>query len=169
MHIAEPYTIFQRTLKSGKKIYYYQFRDEQGRRSNPKSCGTDKKAEAKRICQYLYNHDGFSTSSNVLFKTFSNNFFSKDNDFYKWKTVNLQTITDTTLTSYVKLLNFQILPYFKDIQLNQINTDLIKQWIIWASEKWSAKTTNNAQSVLNIILIFSTAQFCLKVFGSLLS
>lgn len=35
---------------------------------------------------------------------------------------------------------------------DSISTAIVKQWIVWVSENWSPKTSNNAQSVLNIIL-----------------
>lgn len=36
--------------------------------------------------------------------------------------------------------------------LNKITINTIKDWVIWVTERWSDKTSNNAQSVLNIIL-----------------
>jgi len=39
MRVTEPYIIFPRELKSGKIVYYYHFRDENGRRSAAKSTG----------------------------------------------------------------------------------------------------------------------------------
>ena len=44
------------------------------------------------------------------------------------------------------------MPYFGNCQIAEITKSSVKKWIIWASEKWSAKTVNNAQTVLNIIL-----------------
>lgn len=75
MRVTEPYTIFPRTLPSGKTVYYYQFRDENGLRSCAYSTGTDKLSQAKRICQKLYNDGKFKKNSAMLFKSFSNGFF----------------------------------------------------------------------------------------------
>lgn len=36
------------------------------------------------------------------------------------------------------------------MQIRKISTDTVKSWIVW--ERWSAKTSNSAQSVLNIIM-----------------
>ena len=152
MRITEPYTIFLRILPSGRKVYYYQYRDENGRRSSAYSTGTDKLSQAKRICQKLYNEGKFSSQSGLLFSTFASGFFDDDSPYRKWKKTSGEDLAPATLASYVKLLNNQLLPYFGEMQLKKINTDTVKQWIVWLNENWSAKTSNNAQSVLNIIL-----------------
>ena len=152
MRITEPYTIFLRTLPSGRQVYYYQFRDENGRRSPSYSTGTDKLSQAKRICQKMYNEGKFQTNSGLLFKTFAEGFFDEGSPYRKWKKISGEDLAPSTLASYIKLLNYQILPYFGDMQLRKINTDTVKQWIVWLNEGWSVKTSNNAQSVLNIIL-----------------
>lgn len=152
MRITEPYTIFLRTLSSGKKVYYYQFRDENGRRSPAYSCGTDKLSVARRLCQKLYNAGKFKTDGGTLFKTFAAGFFDDSSPYRQWKKTNGVDLAPSTLASYIKLLNFQILPYFGDMRLTSITTDTVKSWIVWLNEKWSAKTSNNAQSVFNIIM-----------------
>lgn len=53
MRITEPYTIFLRKLPSGKSVYYYQFRNENGVRSPAYSTGTNKLSQARRLCQKL--------------------------------------------------------------------------------------------------------------------
>lgn len=152
MRVSEPYTIFPRTLKSGKTVYYYQYRLENGSRSTPKSTGCVTEASAKRFCNKLYNAGTFERTSSTRFGIFAQDFFSKDKEFYKWKQINNSKITDETLLAYDKFLRNQLLPYFENMQLNAITRQEVKNWIIWASDKWSAKTVNNAQTVLNTIL-----------------
>ena len=152
MRVTEPYTIFPRTLKSGKTVYYYQFRDENGVRSCARSTGQTTLSGARRVCNQLYNSGKFKQRSSLCFENFSSNFFTKDSDFYKWKKVNNGKLTDETLLAYNKFLKNQLLPYFAEMQLSEITKSAVKKWIVWATEKWSAKTVNNAQTVLNIIL-----------------
>ena len=152
MRISEPYTLFPRTLKSGKVVYYYQFRDDSKRRSAAKSTGCTTLSSARRFCQKLYNSGAFETQSTISFENFSKDFFSKNNDFYKWKKVNNSTITDNTILRYNGLLKYQLLPYFAKTKITEIRRADIKEWIIWASDKWASKTVNNAQTVLNLIL-----------------
>ena len=152
MRVTEPYTIFPRELKSGKTVYYYQFRDERGIRSSAKSTGCTTLTAAKRFCQKLYNSGELTKTTSYTFSVFTKDFFTKESEWYKWKIVNNSKITDETVLSYNKFLNNQILPFFGGQKIDTISRADIKNWIIWASEKWSAKTINNAQSVLNIIL-----------------
>ena len=152
MRVSEPYTIFLRQLSSGKSVYYYQFRDEFGRRSTPKSTGCVKMSDAKRYCQNLFNNGLLKAESSIKFGKFSEGFFDDNSDFMKWKKVNNSKITQSTITSYRKLLRMQILPYFENITLNRIEPLTVKQWIVWMLSQWSMKTSNNAQSVFNIIM-----------------
>lgn len=152
MRITEPYTLFLRTLPSGREVYYYQFRYEDGRRSPAYSTGTDKLSQAKRICQKLYNEGKFNRSNGVKFEAFAKDFFNDESPYLEWKKVSGSPLAPSTVASYRKLLNMQVLPYFGKMEIKKINTDMIKKWILWLNENWSAKTGNNAQSVLNIIL-----------------
>lgn len=54
MHYRNPYTLFKRTLKSGKKIWYYSFYDAKGKRRQL-STGQTRKIDADHFCLYLYN------------------------------------------------------------------------------------------------------------------
>lgn len=38
------------------------------------------------------------------------------------------------------------------MRIDRISVDTVKKWIVWLNESWSAKTSNNAQSVFNIIM-----------------
>lgn len=151
MRVTEPYTIFPRKLKSGKIVWYYQYRDEYGRRSAAMSTGETTKSGAMRVCRKLYNSGSFGGSA-LIFAKFTENFFDMNSSFWKWKVANGNEITQSTLTSYERILRCQLLPFFSEIKLTKINRNMVKEWVIWCSEKWSAKTVNNAQSVLNIIL-----------------
>lgn len=152
MRVTEPYTIFPRTLDSGKTVYYYQYRDENNRRSSPKSTGCTTLSSAKRFCQKLFNSGEFEKNSTLYFEKYSADFFSTEKEYFKWKKINGLEVTENTLMRYNQLLKYQVLPYFAEYKLSEITRSDIKNWIIWCSEKWSAKTVNNAQTVLNIIL-----------------
>ncbi len=68
LRVTEPYTIFQRTLPSGKKVYYYQFRLENGKRSPAYSTGQTKLSQAKRVCKRLYDSGKFLENSSLKFR-----------------------------------------------------------------------------------------------------
>lgn len=152
MRTSEPYTIFPKKLKSGKTVYYYQFRDENNKRSSPKSTGCQTLSQAKKYCNTLYNNGEFKKKSSNSFAVYTKDFFSKDSQFYQWKIASRMNITDSTLLNYTQVLKYRLLPFFENIQIEKITRSLVKQWVIWASKQWSIKSVNNAQSVLNLIL-----------------
>lgn len=151
MRITEPYTIFLRTLPSGRQVYYYQFRYDDGRRSPPKSTGCDTLSKARRFCQQLFNSGKMNCNTDIRFSDFSRDFFSPDGDFCKWKAVNGKPLKPETARRYNTSLTLHILPYFDSFLMEDITRDTCKKWVVWANERWSPKTVNNAQCVLNLI------------------
>lgn len=152
MRVTEPYIIFPRTLKSGKIVFYYQVRFSDGRRSSALSTGETSLSKAKRKIQKLYN-DGLlcRDSASVNFKSFAVHFFDKESEYYTFQATTGKPIKDSSLHSYVKLLNNQLMPFFETYELKNITKSTIKNWIIWANQYWSSKTINNAHGVLNIL------------------
>ena len=151
MRVTEPYTIFPRTLASGKTVFYYQFRNEKGRRSAAKSTGCTTLSSARRFCQKLYNSGAFKTASRLTFSNYTENFFSTESRYYKWKVANKERISPETMLAYNKFLRNQLTPYFADFMMTEIKRSDVKEWVIWANEKWAPKTVNSAQTVLNLI------------------
>lgn len=152
MRVTEPYTIFQRALSSGKKVYYYQYRDSNGHRSTPKSTGCTTLAAARRFCNKLYNEGKFTDTDVMTFGKFAAGFLDEGSEFLRWKSANGKPIKPETLRRYKVSLKLHLLPYFGEIALNKITSDTCKQWVIWASAQWSPKSVNNDQGVLNLIL-----------------
>ena len=153
MRITEPYIIFPRKLKSGRIVYYYQYRDSEGHRSNPLSTGETVLSRAKRKIQKMYNDGEFEKQSeNITFEQFAQNFFSKSGKYYEYQSLTSKPIKDSTLAAYNKFLNNQLMPFFGSKKMPVINKDCVKDWVLWASKLWSAKTINCAHGVLNIIL-----------------
>ncbi|SEP79321.1 Site-specific recombinase XerD [Treponema bryantii] len=151
MRVTEPYTIFPRTLSSGKTVYYYQFRDDKGHRSSAKSTGCTTISSAKRFCQKLYNEGAFKKDSSLSFSVYTQDFFSEHSRYYKWKVANKERISRETMLAYDKFLRNQLIPFFSDYKITAIKRSDVKEWVIWANDKWSPKTVNSAQTVLNLI------------------
>lgn len=151
MRVTEPYTIFPRTLSSGKTVYYYQFRNENGQRSSAKSTGCTTLSSARRFCQKLYNDGAFKKDASMSFSAYTQDFFSEQSRYYKWKVANKERISLETMLAYNKFLRNQLIPFFADYKITNIKRSDVKEWVIWANDKWSPKTVNSAQTVLNLI------------------
>ena len=151
MRSKEPYTMFKRPTKNGKAVYYYQYRKDDGTRSTAKSTGCTTLASARIFCNQLYNSGEFKKDSQLKFSVYVKDFFSESSIYYLWKVSNKQHISKETLLAYNKFLRNQLVPFFNNYKVTEINRSDVKKWVIWANEKWSPKTVNNAQTVLNII------------------
>lgn len=164
MRITEPYTIFQRKLPSGRIVWYYQYRNEDGTRSNAYSLATDKKSVAIRTARDLYRSGKMyqSAKSRLFFREFIKDFFSENSDYCKWRELVNRKLTPATRYRYENCVKFQLLPFFEKISINEITSAMIKEWIIWASEKWKPKSINSAKGVLNIILDSATEKNLLQ-------
>ena len=166
MRVTERFTVFRRTLPTGTRVLYYWIRDEQMRRTGPFSTGKKlnglTEAQIKRLenrtrieLLELYKA-GKLGSTSVSFSAYTNNFFGENSKFTKWKNVEgtrfREGIAPATLASYKKALTYQLAPFFEKKSLHKISVATVKDWIIWAKERWSNKTINNAKGVLSIIL-----------------
>ena len=54
MRYRELFSVFPRTMKSGRKVYYFQTYDEEGRRTSAKSTGMVHARDARMYCMKLY-------------------------------------------------------------------------------------------------------------------
>ena len=166
MRTMERFTLFRRTLSSGTCVLYYWLRDERMCRTGPFSTGkklnglTDaqiKRVENKtRIELIELYRAGKLGAKSTLFRVYTNGFFDIGSQFIKWKNIEGTRFRDgiapSTLVSYKKALLHQLKPFFAEKALHKITVSCVKDWIIWAKERWSNKTINNAKGVLAIIL-----------------
>lgn len=152
MRITEPYTIFLRTLASGRKVYYYQYRDDEGKRSSIRSTGCTSLAKARRYCEKLYQSGQFKLKPSILFKVFTKDIFSKEGEFYRWKVISGHKITDSSLSLYKNALKNYLLPFFAEIRIDKITVDTVKEWRVWINSKYKANTVKLSQLVLKHIL-----------------
>ena len=109
-------------------------------------------SKARRFCQQLYNSGSLFVDNSITLADFSCGFFSDDGEFAQWKKVNGSPLKPETARRYNTAITKHIIPFLGDYRLGDITRDVCKQWIMWASERWSPKTVNLAQGTLNLIL-----------------
>ena len=156
-YYREPYTIYPRKLKSGKVVFYYQFRRADGTRSAGRSLGTSSRTEAMRRARKLwrdgfFEREGAARQDSPLFEDFAKGFFAPESEFMQWKEATGRKPAPSTISSYRHLLEIHILPYFGKMRLSAIKPAQVKEWILKKKGELSSKSSNNAVSVLNIIL-----------------
>lgn len=168
MRLTEPYTVFLRKLQSGRKVYYYQYRRNDGTRSVPKSTGCTNRTKALRYCQFLYSNNKFDVDVvdvSIKFNKFCKDFFGENGEFRTWKRTNGADLKADTVRRYELSLDKHIVPFFKNTDIRDITKDRCKKWVVWASEKLglSPKSVNNAQGVLNLVFESAIDKGLIKV------
>lgn len=163
MRLTKPYTVTKRTLPSGKTVFYYRYRKQNGSLSGLISTGIEVEGSEERARKKaelyvlkLYKEGKIVPLEGTLFEDYTKDFFTEKCHYVKWKKMlGTQTsagISPSTIDSYRKSLTYQLLPFFSSKTIESITVSQIKSWMIKASDSWSHKTINNAKSVLSIIL-----------------
>jgi len=178
MRLTKPYTVTKRTLPSGKTVFYYRYRKQNGSLSGLISTGIEvegsedrarKKAELYVL--KLYKEGKIIPVEGTIFEEYTKEFFTERCKYVRWKkmlgTTASAGISPSTIDSYRKSLTHQLLPYFASTTIEKITVSQIKSWMIKASNKWAHKTINNAKSVLSIILSVAVEDGIIEVNPSL--
>ena len=130
------FSLFRRTLPSGKRVYYYHCYDEIGKRQWAKSTGITKKTEAVAFCMKLFR-DGLliPEKKTPTFAEFSEGWWKLETCRYlKWRQLH-DPITQGTI--YIHIGNFEnhIKDYFAKYRLDEITPTVIEDWLLYLSEK----------------------------------
>ena len=164
MRVKANFSVFGRTLPSGKKVFYYQCYDGKGRRQYAKSTGLSKKTEAVAYCMKLYK-DGLliPEQKTPTFAEFSKGWWDIETcDYLKWRQLH-DPIADTTLCIHQRNFKHHIFDYFKKFYLDEITSDIIEGWLLFMSKKQNmngkdenkktlkAKTVNLALETLRLM------------------
>lgn len=141
----------RRKLKSGRYIYYYYFYNAYGERSVPRTTKCSKKADAFAYCVNLLRCGGID-SSKMKFKHYALGFFDTSNRWYQDKILTGK-FSDQTLRVYNTSLNCHILPFFGDMYVHKITSNIIRSFRVYLAEEkgLAPKSINNTVNVLRII------------------
>lgn len=154
MRIKATFTVFGRTLPSGKLVYYYQCYDEKGRRQWAKSTGITKKTEAVAYCMKLFR-DGLLIPEQKVptFAEFSSGWFDVEICRYlKWRELH-EPLTQGTIAIHQENLKNHIKDYFSKFRLDEITDTVLENWLLSMSEKkLKASTINLAYRTLRLMI-----------------
>ena len=137
--------------RADKKVYYYTTYIN-GKRVF-KSTGCKSKADALAYCLKLVSNGEMHTKTKegVLFKDFANGFFDKDSLYLKQQEETKKQLTESTRRSYVGILKDRLLPIFGDFTLKEINSAIIRNWLLQIKEV-TPQVKNRYLMILSIIL-----------------
>lgn len=156
MRYKQPFTLYKRSLKSGKTVYYYQTYDEFNRRTTARSTGCTLKSEALRYCLQLYKTDQLipKPNQNPILREYAKNWYIYDICPYIQNKLNrgynyTRSYADTNRSVLIK----HILPTFGKYRLNQIRTKDVENWLarLRKTKKCSLRTLNHYLVTLRVI------------------
>ena len=136
MRIKATFTLFKRTIPSGRQVYYYQCYDQKGRRQFAKSTGKSLKTEANEYCLMLFK-DGLliPEQKKPTFAEFSAGWWDLETCKYlKWRQLH-EPITDSTLIIYQANFKNHIKDYFANYRLDEITPLVIENWLLFMKDK----------------------------------
>lgn len=116
----------KRLLPSGKKVYYWYTYDKKGKRTVPKSTGYSKKQDAYNYCVKLFAQNKLLTTR-LKFSDFAENWYD-DNSIYMKERQAVKPLKPNTLISFKTNFDKHIFPFFKDYYLDEIDTDVLKEF-----------------------------------------
>lgn len=80
--VKQSYTLFPRTLESGRVVFYYQTYDENGRRTNPLSTGEERIGRARTYCDRLLAEGRLVPKKRVRWEEFFADFWNYEKSPY---------------------------------------------------------------------------------------
>ena len=166
MRVSAPFTLVARKVGNGI-IFYYRYRREDGSRSSLLSTGVKcpdssakEKAKARRkanlVCLRLMQRGELCQSSSMTLRAYTKDFFTPSCRYVQWKLAKGSSgrkgLAPSTILFYRQKLNNLVLPYLGNIQMVNLNSAKIKNWILKLKEKYSNKSINEAIGVLRIVV-----------------
>ena len=143
------FSVFGRKLPSGKRVYYYQYYDQKGKRQWAKSTGLSKKTEAVSFCMKLFR-DGLLIPEQKAptFAEFSAGWWEAETCKYiKWRQLHNPMGIDTISLHKGRFEN-HIKDYFARFRLDDITPNVVEGWLLYMSEKY-ANEKDIEEGVLN--------------------
>ncbi len=151
----QPFSLFSRKTKFGKKIWYYRTYDEYGQRTNGISTGCESKTRAHQYCMKLYRDDLLVPSADPFFRIFAENWWIWDICPYVKKKAHNEKISQRYAYDQRRILEDHLLPHFGKYHLSSITPMLIEKFIyvrLIENKKLSPKRANNIVATLRSML-----------------
>lgn len=153
MRYRKAFSLYSRTLKNGKKVWYYSTYDEFGNRKKF-STGCVKKCEAQKICLTLFKEDRLLPPKRRTFADYTENFFDYDTSVYiKSRLIRGFSFGRTHANTLSQKLASQLVPKFGKVDMPNITSKMIESWMFELKEKgYSNSFINSCYYTMNIIM-----------------
>ena len=125
------FTMFKRTVPSGKRVVYYYAYDDDGVRQGPWTTGCMTITEAKNYCHKLIKNGGLVPDKKrvLIFGEFADGFWEEDSEYIRYQKSRYD-ISLNTLSLNRSLTKQQIMPFFGKMPLEKISDKDIDNWLL---------------------------------------
>ena len=155
MRYRELFTVFPRTMKSGRKVYYYQTYDEEGRRTCAKSTGMIHARDARMYCMKLFRAGllGVTEKRTPTMEEFSRGWWDVSTCEYVKSRMTRRKLSRSYLRIARCVVENDIIPVFGKKRLNAITSSDVDKWVVSNVEGGRAgRTVNQRLTILRIML-----------------
>lgn len=155
MRYRELFTVFPRKLKSGRKVYYYQTYDAEGKRTPGRSTGALRARDARMYCMKLYRAGllGVNEKRTPTMAEYSQGWWDMSTCEYVRSRMTRRKISRSYVRIARSVLERDILPVFGKRQLSAITTADVDKWVVSNVERGRAgRTVNRMLMILKIML-----------------
>ncbi len=145
MRFKDPFTIYQRLIKSGRKVYYYHIYSQNGERLSF-STGLSTKTATREYCFRLYKNNQLIPCkiTKITFNDYSENWWIWDKCDYICGSIARGGSFSRNYADICRMnLKKHILPVFGKKELKEINHGQIESWLLSFSKKQLSNTTAN--------------------------
>lgn len=148
----KPFTLFRKTISTGKIIYYYTIYDEKGKRYQYSTGETDQ-IKAMQFCMDKMVKGVLQKRSSLAFSEYVKDWFNYDKSRYLQSRINRGFIySRSSADSKHNFLNKKAIPFFGDKSITAITPSDIESFLDYLkSENQSNATINKELKILKLI------------------
>ena len=160
MVYREPFTLYPRKAKNGKKVWYYRIYNEHGERTSGRSTGQTSKAAARQYVIDLIKKGGPLRNKDKTFNKYAEDWWVWDRcQYIRGKLARGKTLSRSYADAMRSYLTQHILPHFGNQKLSSITANMIEVWVMGLREKkgrtggrLSHATINHSLKCLKLML-----------------
>jgi integrase len=148
------FTLYWRTVPSGKKVVYYYAYDENGKRHGGYSTGEANKTAARNKCNKLLREGKLIPRGGYMtFAEYAQGWWEWETCMYLKKRRKRRTITQAYADNNKKMMFNRLIPYFGNIRMNKITPEEIENWLdVMIGEGYQNTYTNTVFGTLKTMM-----------------
>jgi integrase len=130
------FTLFPRTIPSGKRVVYYYAYDTDGNRRGPWTTHCLNKTLARNYCNDLLRKGSLipDRSKGITFAEYAIGFWERSSEYIKQQE-SRGDISDNYIANCRLITKNQIIPFFGDVVLDKITAKEINSWLLGFKER----------------------------------